>query len=367
MRPGRKNGRNRAGLALAACAGAAGCAGGAEVPPDEDAPAFERVVNVEAIRVEPRSLDLTIRLVGVVQALQDVTVSAEETGVVRHVLRDKGTLVRTGEPILQLDDAVLRAQLRSAAADAEFAREMWQRRRRLYEEDGIGSEASYLEAAAAAERAQGVLEALQARLERATVTAPIDGVLEDRMVEVGTMVAPGLPVARIVRVDSVKVTAGVPERFALDVAAGAVAAVSFDVLDADPVRTVVRHAGAAVDPESRTFPVELAIPNPGRRIKPAMLASVTIVQERVEDALVVPQEALVSMDYGYVAFVVDGEGEQARARASRIDVVDNQGNEAVVGEGLNAGDLLVVVGQHGLTAGDRVRVVGGAVRPAARQ
>lgn len=365
MTTGRKGGAGLAALVAAMSTGLAGCAGSAGGPPDDSA--FERVVNVETVRVEPRNVDLTIRLVGAVEAMQDVTVSAEETGVIRRVLRDRGARVRAGEPILRMDDVVLRAQLRSAAADAQLAQEMWERRKRLYEEDGIGSEASYLEAGAAAERAQGALEALQARVERTTVTAPIDGVLEERMVEVGTMVGPGTPVARIVRVDSVKVTAGVPERFALDVRPGAAAAVSFDVLDGDTVRTVVRHAGAAVDPDSRTFPVELALPNPGRRMKPEMLASVTLVHEHLEGAVVAPQEALVSMDFGYVAFVIDGAGEQARARASRVEVAHSQGNEVVVGQGLNPGDLLVVVGQQELTAGDRVRVVGESVRPAGRE
>lgn len=354
-------------LAAVVCAGTGGCAGNAETPPERGETPFERVVNVEAIRVESRPLDLTIRLVGVVHALQDVTVSAEEAGVVRSVLLDKGAIVRAGQPIVRLNDDVLRAQVRSATADAELAREMLERRKRLYEEDGIGSEASYLEAEAAAERTLGVLDALQERLARTTIAAPIDGVLDDRMVEVGTMVGPGAPVARVLRIDSLKVAADVPERFALDVVPGATASVSFDVLEGERFEGRLDYAGAAVDPDSRTFPVELTMANPGRRIKPAMLASVTIVQERLPSAIVVPQEVLVSMDYGHVVFVVDGSGEQARARASRVEVVASQGNDAVIGQGVNAGDMVVVVGQNGLTAGDRVRIVSSSVRPASRE
>ena len=368
MEERRDAGRIPARVALAAaCAGLAGCGSSAETPPESAETPFARVVNVEAMPVEPRPLDLTIRLVGVVEALQDVVVSAEEAGVVRSVLRDKGASVRAGQPIFQLADDILRAQVRTAVADADFAREMWERRKRLYEEDGIGSEASYLEAKAAAERTQGTLDALQERLDRTTIAAPIRGVLDDRMVEVGTMVAPGTPVARIVRVDSVKVVVGVPERFALDVVPGATASVAFDVLEGERVEAAIRYAGATVDTDDRTFPVELTVANPGRRIKPEMLASVTVVQEHLPDAVVVPQDVLVSMDYGYVAFVVDGDGDQATARASRVEIVARQGNDAVIGQGLNPGDLVVVVGQHGLTAGERVRVVGTPVRPGARE
>ena len=98
-----------------------------------------------------------------------------------------------------------------------------------------------------------------------------------------------------------------------------------------------------------------------------MIAEISVVQEELADAIVVPQQALVAMEDGYVVFVVEGEGEDARAIARRVGILVSQGNDVVVGSGLSAGDRLVVVGQQGLTADDRVRIVSGqqsAGRPA---
>ncbi len=337
---------------LAACGGDG--QGQAEEPPE----AFARIVNVEVEAVTPRSFTQSVRLTGVARAMSDVVVSAEEGGVVRAIVRDKGRTIGAGEAILQLDDAILRAQVATATAQARLAEEVWERRRKLYEEDAIGSELSYLEARYAAEQALGSLEALEERLARTTIRAPIAGTLDERFVEVGAMVSPGTPVARIVQTGSIKILAGVPERYALDVAAGAPVSVRFSVLPGQSFESSITYAGATVDPDSRTFAVELVLSNPGRLIKPEMIADIEIVLDEIEEAIVVPQQALVSMEAGSVVFVVEGDGGDARAAARPVDVSISQGNQVVVGSGLEAGSRLVVVGQQGLTDGDRVRVVG---------
>ena len=345
-----------AGL-VAACDGRGGGGAPSAASADEG---YRRVVNVEVERLEPRSFTRIIRLPGVAMAMRDVVISAEEAGVVRRIVRDKGLRVRAGQAILRFDDAILRAQVQAAAAQAEYAREVWERRKRLYEQDSIGSELSYHEAQYTAEQTRGNLTALEERLARTTVTAPISGVLDARLVEIGAMVSPGTPVARIVQTDTIRITGGAPERYALALPVGARVTVSFDVLEDQTFEGEISYVGAVVDPDSRTFPIELDLPNPGSLIKPGMIAEISVVQEVIPEALVVPQQALVAMEEGYVVFVVEGAGDDARAVTRTVGVSVSQGNDIVIGSGLGFGDLLVVVGQQGLTGGDRVRVVSGS-------
>lgn len=342
-------------LAVAACGNAE--AGGA---PEEDAveTGFVRVINVEVAEVAHRDFVERILLTGNVAANRDVTVSAEESGAVTAVLVDKGARVRAGQAILRIDDKVLSAQVDQARAAAELARETWERRRRLWEEDQVGSELLYLEARFAAEQSAANLRTLEERLARTVIRAPVAGILEDRMVELGALVSPGTAVLRVVDADPVKILAGVPERYAPDVAVGAMAEVSFDVLPDAGGPGTVHFVGAAVDARSRTFPVELEMPNPGGIIKPEMVANVSLERRTVPDAVVVPQDALVRREDGYVAFVVEGEGEEARAVERRVRLGASQANQVVVTEGLVPGDLLVVVGQKSVADRDRVRVVG---------
>ena len=360
------NGRpGTGGLAwVAALAGAvAGCGGARGEPPQETGDAVEeyrRVINVEVVRVEPRSFTRTIRLTGVAVAMRDVVVSAEEAGVVRRIDVDKGSRVGVGNALLRLDETILKAQVQVAAAQADYDEEVWERRKKLYEEDGVGSELAYHEARHRAEQSRGNLDVLQARLARTTIRAPIRGVLDSRMVEVGTMVSPGTPVARIVQADTIRIMAGIPERYALYVSAGGEASASFDVMPEQAFAGSMTFVGATVDPDTRTFPMELTLTNPGGRIKPGMVADVSVVQAELAGAIVVPRQALVSMEEGHVVFVVEGTGEEALAVTRPVGIAASQGNDVVVESGLQAGDRLVVVGQQGLTGGDQVRVVAGA-------
>jgi RND family efflux transporter MFP subunit len=352
----RPNPRKVAALAALLTAGALTACGPAEVDAAAEATAETgRVLNVEVATLAPADFVETVRLTGTVGANRDVTVSAEESGIVTAILVDKGATVAAGQPILRIDDRLLKSQVDQARAQATLANELWERRRRLFEEDKVGSELAYLEARYQAEQARAALATLERRLERAVVTAPIEGVLDARMVEVGTMVNPGTPVVRIVDMDPVKVTGGVPERLSADIRTGARASVTFDALEGQTFAGTIGYVGAAIDPSNRTFPVEFALPNPGRAVKPEMVANIQVVRRVIEDALVVPQEALLRVEDGYVVYVVEDD----RAVARPVTIGASQQNQAVITTGLESGDRVVIVGQQQLAAGDRVRIVGG--------
>ena len=341
--------------------GLAACGGDAEAGGANDAGVLvegaSRVVNVETSRVEARQFVERISLTGTVVAGQDVTLSAQESGVIRRVVVEQGAAVTVGQPLLEIDDAVLRSQVDEATAQASLANETWVRRKRLYEVDQVGSELAYLEARYAAEQATARLTTLQTRLGRTVIRAPIDGVLETRLVEVGAMVNTGTSVARIVSLDPVKIVAGVPERYAQDVRVGASAITVFDVLDIS-YEGVISYVGATVNAQNRTFLVEIEMANPDVVIKPQMVANVGLVRQTVEDAIVIPQEALVRVEDGYIVFVVEGNGAAAVVLSRAVEIGSSQRNTVVIESGLSAGEELIVVGQQQVTAGDRVNVVG---------
>lgn len=346
-----------AAFAVAGCGAEAGSESGdaqAAAPTDD---AYERVINVEVRPLERTAFVERIRLTGTAEANQDVTVAAEESGRIAEILVEKGARVRRGAPLLRIDDSILRAQVEQARARAALAEEVWQRRQRLYEEEQVGTGLAYLEARATAEETAANLEALEERLARTTIRAPFDGVLEDRMVERGELVSPGTPVARVVELARIQVTAGVPERYAPDVTMGSRGTVSFPVLPDRTFEAEITYVGSTVNAQNRTFTVEFTLENPNRVVKPEMVANVSLVRQSRADVLVVPQEALVRTEAGFRAFVVDASADPTVARARSVELGPAQENTVVVEEGLTAGELLVVVGQQQVAEGDRVRIV----------
>ena len=344
-------------LLTAVSAGACGAAqadSGGEASSQEE---FVRVINVETVTLETAPFIEEMRLTAVAVANQDVMLAAEERGVVRVLYAERGARVNPGDKIAKIDDGVLSAQVDQARAAAELSAQTWDRRRRLWEQDEVGSEIAYLEARFGAEQAEASLAALEERLARTVIRAPFGGVLEDRFVDVGAMVSPGEPIARLVDLDPVKVFAGVPERYATDVRIGANAIMSFDALGEDVYEAPIRYVGSTVDPQNRTFPIEVEVPNPSGAIKPQMVADMGVTRRQVESAVVVPQDALVRVEDGYVLYIVVGAENGPVAEVRVVELGPTRRNLVVIERGVSGGERLVVVGQRSLAHGDRVNVV----------
>ena len=339
-------------VAVTACADGAG-----EVPPSDSAASATRVVNVEVVTVAPESFEDQVSITGTVEAERDVTVAAEESGVVREVFVAKGTRVRAGQPLVKIDDQILRAQHDQARAEAALARETYERQRRLWEEEKIGSELTFLQAKYRAETAEAQVRVLGARLDRTVVRAPISGMLDARTVEVGSMVAPGAPVARVIDIDTLKVTGGVPERYAGEVQRGAGATVTFETFAGRDFQGRTRFVGSAVNEQNRTFPVEIAIPNAGGMLKPGMVARVRLARGAQREAILVPREAVLRTESGYAVFTVQQQDGRTVAQVTPVITGAGTANRVVIESGLAPNDQVVVVGQHQVAHGDVVQIV----------
>jgi membrane fusion protein (multidrug efflux system) len=119
----------------------------------------------------------------------------------------------------------------------------------------------------------------------------------------------------------------------------------------------IGFVGSAVNPRNRTFPVEFSVPNLGGLIKPEMVASVSIVRRVATEAIVLPQDAVVRLSDGQAVYVVKNEGGDEVVEARTVTIGLSQGNQVTVTSGLMPGDRVVVVGQHDVAHGDRVRIV----------
>ena len=347
-------------VALFLTAAAAGC-GSTEATENEasagEEAAYTKVVNVEVRPVAASPFTSYVRLTGAVEALEDVVVSSQESGVIVRVIVDRGSRVRARQPIAAIDDEILAAQVDEARASASLARERYERQRQLWEDEGIGSEIAFLQTKYDAQSADARLAFLEARLARHTIRSPIAGVLDERYVDLGEIVAPGTPVARVLTIDRLKVVGGVPERFGPYVSEGGRAVLQFDVLPGHEIEGEIAYVGAAVDPRNRTFPIEIRLDNPEGRLKPQMVANVRVATERLTDVIVVPQDVVLRTEDGYQVFVaVDGpNGAVAEARV--VELGPSFENEVVVAAGLEPGDRVIVRGHQMVDAGDRVREV----------
>ncbi len=316
-----------------------------------------RVVNVEVTPVETSTFTDYIRITGEAEALHDVTVTAEEGGVIKRFFVAKGSTVRRGQPIAKLKDDVLAAQVAEAEAAANLTREQFKRQEELWQKDKIGSELAYLQVKSAADGANARLDMLKARLANTTVRAPINGIFDEQYLEVGEMALPGLPLVRILNTEQVKIIGGVPERFALSVLLGDSARITFDILPDRPLVGRIDYVGSAVNPSNRTFPVEIVLDNSERLIKPHMVANVQLVREHLEDVIIISRQVVERTEDGYRVYLAQDSQGRLAAQTRYIELGPAQKNEVVIQSGLAVGELLITLGHQLVDHGTPIRLV----------
>ncbi|MEM6326270.1 MAG: efflux RND transporter periplasmic adaptor subunit [Bacteroidota bacterium] len=212
-------------------------------------------------------------------------------------------------------------------------------------------------ARAQAAAAQAGVASAQAQLANTRIVAPFGGVVEARLQEPGELASPGQPVVRLVSSGAVKVVAGVPERYTTDIEPGTQVRIEPTAYNAEPRGGRVTFVGTAVNPASRTFPIEIAVDNSDRQLKPDMVVRLQVARDVLEEAIVVPQEAVVRDERGTSVFIaVTDEGGRTVAERRPVELGPASGEQIVLASGVSAGDRIIVSGQTSLADGDLLRV-----------
>jgi RND family efflux transporter MFP subunit len=208
-------------------------------------------------------------------------------------------------------------------------------------------------AAGQMESAKGKLEGAQAQLAYTEVRSPISGIVSDRAVYAGEMVAAGSPLITIVDVSSVIARLNIPQAQAAYVKVGQSAhiAATDGALETDGKVTVI---SPSVDPQSTTVEVWVQATNPGERLRPGGTVHVTMLAETIKDAVVIPPEALLPADEGGTAVMVVGKDSVAHQKKVQVGVRD--GDRVQILSGASVGQQVISSGGVGLQDGAKVKV-----------
>jgi membrane fusion protein (multidrug efflux system) len=322
-------------------------------PDARTAPAAVGPVAVEVGRVEAMVLEDDAQAVGSLRSHQGVMLRPEISGRVALLGFRDGQRVRRGQLLVQLDDTLQQAQRQQAQAQASIARTNLQRNRELVAQ-GFVSQSAVDQSAAALEVAEAQVALAAAQLARTRIVAPFDGIAGIRAVDLGDYVKDGADLVNVEDLSQVWVDFRLPERFIARVRAGQAVDVTLDALPGQRFRGQVDALDSVVDANGRSLLVRARIENPGGVLKAGLFARTRIVFSRREQALVVPEEALVPQgDRQWLVKVVDGpDGKVSKRVEARLGL--RIAGKAEVLDGVAAGDLVVTAGQARLMRGDGV-------------
>ena len=335
-------------------------AGGAPGGPSGGTPgAPQRPPAVEVAKVEKAMLVDETQSVGSLRSFQGVMLRPEVGGRVSQVLFKDGQKVKKGQVLVQFDDQLPAAQLAQSKAELSIAQANHTRNQELVSQNFI-SKRSLDESDAALQVAQAKLALAQATLQRLKVLAPFDGTAGLRQINVGDYLKDGADMVNVEDIEAVLLDFRLPERFQAKIKPGQKAQVTMDALPGRKFTAVVQAIDPLIDANGRSVGVRGCIDNRQMQLRPGMFARVNAVFGERDDALVIPEEAIVPQGgRATVLRVVPGPNkDELISERVTVKIGIRQPGRVEILEGLSMGDSVVVAGQQRLQKeGTVVRVI----------
>ncbi|MBN2181257.1 MAG: efflux RND transporter periplasmic adaptor subunit [Sedimentisphaerales bacterium] len=317
--------------------------------PEEAAP-----VNVSVMTVvsEPEFAD-TFILPAVVEPNRIVTVSAEVQGRIERIPLTEGSKVRAGNLLVRLNADLIKPQVAITEAQVERDQIEFERMKDLVEMDAT-SQSDFDDANTQLAVSKAQLKEIRASLERTDINAPINGVLNDVLVEEGEYVQPGTPVAEIVDIDTVKIVVDVPERDISFFTVGAEAEVFFRYRgDEKSLTGTITFISELADQQTRCTSVEITLQNKQGLMRSGQIVRVQLTRRKIKDAILIPLLAVIPMENSNAVYVVNSK--QAQRREVKLGIYS--GDRVRVISGLEPGDKLIIAGHRFVAPGQKVNIV----------
>ncbi len=301
-------------------------------------------MRVQTAVLKPSVATIEINLPGEIEGSRDAMLASALGGFVERVPVRPGQVVRSGTLIANIDGDLYAASVARAEAQLEQAKA---ERDRLTKLGDLATEQATLSAVTQVKVAAANLAQQNAQQKRARVTAPFSGTVADVFVEPGEVTGPGSAVARLVNLDPVIVTLSVPDRDVVSLSEGMEVAVSANARSGIYHGTI-SHVSAAANQKTRSFAVEVEVPNPDGDLLPGMIAHVQARKELGADQLIVPQDWIVTRLDGRGVYVAKDDVAVWRPLSLGAVVRD----QIVIESGISVGEKIVVKGHRSLVNDD---------------
>lgn len=335
-------------------------------PPPGPATQGPPAVTVRVAQATRGNLREEVGAVGTLLANESVMIRPEVDGRIREIHFSEGQSVAMGAKLVTLDTTEVEAQLKAADADVTLNQSRLRRAEELKEKNFISGQALD-DARENLNQSLARQAEIRARLDKLVIRAPFEGVAGVRQVSPGAYVNKGQDIARLEGIGTLKLDFRVPEVFLSRMRPGQEVVLSVDAYPGEQFRGEIYAIEPAVDEQTRTVLLRAKVPNPAVRLKPGQFARVSLLLGTRENAVIVPEQAIVPRGQEFFVFrVVDG-----KAKLTRVELGLRRPGQAQIASGLDAGDTVVTDGQQRLRDGGAVKVVeapgGGAPRQTAQQ
>jgi membrane fusion protein (multidrug efflux system) len=302
----------------------------------------------------------TLTVIGTMEAVQGVTVSADLPGAVARVAFDSGNSVHAGDILVELDTRQERAQLASLEAQRDLARVSYDRAQQLVD-DGVISRVEYDQATSQRKATEANVAEIRATIERKTIRAPFSGILGIRQVNLGQYLSAGQAIVSLQALNPIYVNFGVPQQTLSQMVIGHAVRVAKEDLPNAAFSGRVTAVDSVVNEATRNIQIQATLSNPEGKLRSGMFVQVEVPLGVARSVIALPASAINYAPYGDSVFVItdlkDPSGKTYRGVQQQFVKVEGaHGDQVAIISGVNPGDEVVTSGVFKLRNGAAVQV-----------
>ena len=325
---------------------------------------------VTAAAVERARWEMTIRSIGTLEAAQGVVVTADVPGRVASLFFDGGERVSAGTLLLVQETSTENAQMSAAESDLDLAESNLDRVARLYR-SRVVSRSEFDAAQSQASAAQAQLDNITASLDKKQITAPFDGRLGLRLVNIGQDLSEGVAIVSLQALDPMRVNFSLPQKALAQIKDGLTVRVTSNTAPNAVFEGNITAINTEVDIETRTVRTQATLQvntdDSSKEIPtllPGMFANVEVVLPETKAVLMIPLSAVSFATYGDSVFILENnENDQLSARQQFVQLGERRGDFVEVTKGLEEGQTVANDGVFKLRNGATVSIKDGGSEP----
>ncbi|WP_338407071.1 efflux RND transporter periplasmic adaptor subunit [uncultured Flavobacterium sp.] len=307
---------------------------------------------VSVITVKDTVFSHYLEIQGSVNTKENILVQPEFQGTLVALNVKAGQRVSKGQILGRVDDAGLSQQVASLENQYALAKTTFERQKNLWNQK-IGSEIQYLQAQTQMISAQRGVAQIKAQLAKTVIKAPFSGTIDEVFVEQGQVVAPSQQgLMRIVNLSNMYVSTSVPETYIGKLKIGTQVDVFFTSLG-KTYKGKVRQIGNFINPNNRSFGIEVGVPNPENLLRPNQVAKLKIIDYVSKNVIVVPTNVI--QEDGdrnkFVFTVINTNGKTGTAKKVILKLGKSSDNVTEIHSGLSSNDVIVTEGVNAISDG----------------
>lgn len=304
----------------------------------------QKFLLVTSIETKVAPYEHFVSFQGTLETDKNIVMYPEIPGLLKSINVVEGQRVKKGDVLAVISDSGLVDQLQQLEIQLNLAKTTYERQNRLWEQK-IGSEMQFLQAKTQYLSLEKSIAQMKDQVAKTTITAPFDGIVDHLLADVGSSLAPGMtPVVRVINLDEMKVSAQVPEIHLNNIKKAAKVAVNIPVLN-KTLPAEINAVGNFINPNNRSFRVEIGLENSSGDLKPNMTVLLNINDYKNEAAILVPSKNILEdqagAKYVYTLETVAGQDGMYKAIKTFVKTGKSSDNKTEILEGLSAGDQLV--------------------------